>query len=666
MAISGGRIIRPAYYRADIDGLRALAVLPVILFHYHIAPFSGGFIGVDIFFVISGFLITSLIHGEISQGKFSIARFYERRVRRIFPALFFVLAASAIAAGILFFPYDLQHFGASLEATIVFGSNFLFNATAGYWDTVAQRKPLLHTWSLAVEEQYYLVFPAILFLAAKGGEKIQRIAIAAILVLSLALSIWGVRAAPTSAFYLLPYRAWELMLGGVIAIGGIAAPKARWLREALCLLGLLLILTSIFAYTSETRFPGEAAIAPCLGAALLIFAGDGPSAISALLASPPLRAIGLISYSLYLWHWVILVFSKYALFRELDAVETAAMIALSFAMAALSWRFIELPFRDRKNFSRRSIFLMALAASLVGIGIGAVYSYSNGLPQRYPPRIQRIIAAQSDLRYPKADGCLDRRDRFSAESTLCRVGDPAAHPSFALWGDSHAGMMLPVIAEAAIAKHRGGIYAEKSSCPPLLGVNSSRARGCREFDEAIVARILSDQKIRDIILVADWAKSVTGTPYRNDDSGDVFLSDDQSANGVSLAQNRAVFERGLDRLVRSLKAAGRHVEIIASTPEIGWPVPETLARIELSGSNVDIRPTLADFLERQKPVFRIFDTMRQRYAVTIVYPHLRLCAGGRCMVEMGGEPIYLDSHHITYRGVELLRPTIEPLLGTGH
>ncbi|HEV2561575.1 MAG TPA: acyltransferase family protein [Rhizomicrobium sp.] len=662
MAISG---VRPAHYRADIDGLRALAVLSVILFHYHVAPFSGGFVGVDIFFVISGFLITSLIHDEIAERKFSIARFYERRVRRIFPALFFVLAVSAIAAGILFFPYDLQHFGSSLEATIVFGSNFLFNATAGYWDTVAQRKPLLHTWSLAVEEQYYLLFPAILFFAAKGGEKLQRIAIALILALSLALSIWGVRAAPTSAFYLLPYRAWELMLGGMIAIGGVPAPKARWLREVLCLLGLALILFSIFAYSSETRFPGEAAIAPCLGAALLIFAGEGGSAISAGLASPPFRAIGLISYSLYLWHWVILVFSKYALFRELDAVETVEMIVLSFAMAAISWRFIELPFRDRNNFSRRSIFLMALAASLVGIGVGAVFA-SNGLPQRYPPRIQRIIAVQSDLSYPKGDGCLDRRDRFSADSTLCRFGDPAAPPSFALWGDSHAGMVLPVIAEAAIAKHRAGIYAEKSSCPPLLGVNSSRARGCRAFDESIVARILSDPKIRDVILTADWAKSVTGTPYRNDDSGDVFLSDDQSANGISLAQNKIIFERGLDRLVQSLKGAGRHVEIIASTPEIGWPVPETLARIELRGSNVDIRPTLGDFLERQKPVFHIFDDMRQRYGVTIVYPHLRLCVGGRCMVAMGGEPIYLDSHHITYRGVELLRPTIEPLLDTGH
>ncbi len=453
------------------------------------------------------------------------------------------------------------------------------------------------------------------------------------------------------------------MLGGMIAIGGVSAPGARWLREILCAAGVALIVWSVLAYSSETKFPGEAAIAPCLGAALLIFAGEGPSVTSAVLASPPLRAIGLISYSLYLWHWVILVFAKYALFRDLDTTETIIAIALSFAAATASWRFVELPFRDRKNFTRRRIFVLGLVTSLIGIGAGALFDFTKGLPQRYPAHIRAMLAVERDRDYPKADGCLDKPIRFDKDSTECRFGDPrAAHASFALWGDLHAGMIRPVLAEAAIARHIAGYHAEHFSCPPGLSVASNRSPGCREFNAAIAKKIVADPNIRDVILMADWAKSVVGTPFGNDESGDVFLSDAQSSGNVSLAQNRVVFARGLDRLIAMLTKAGKHVDIVASTPEMGWPVPETLARIALSGSAVDIRPTLATYLARQKPVFDIFAEMQRRYGVTIIYPHKILCAGWRCRVMLDGEPIYRDSHHLIYRGVELLHPALDPLL----
>ncbi|HSC18653.1 MAG TPA: acyltransferase, partial [Rhizomicrobium sp.] len=261
-------------YRPDIDGLRAVAVLAVVFWHYGVPGFSGGFVGVDVFFVISGYLIAALIHGEMRAGTFSLAYFYERRIRRIFPALFALLLASAGLALLLLFPSDLKRYAESLQATVVFGSNFLFRNLAGYWDMVAERKPLLHTWSLAVEEQFYVFFPLSLLALTKLGRKAEIAGIAFILVISLAANIWAVRATPESDFFLLPYRAWELMLGAILSVARLAAPQRRKVREAGMALGALLVAFSIGVYSPNTPFPGEAALVPCLGAALILWCGS--------------------------------------------------------------------------------------------------------------------------------------------------------------------------------------------------------------------------------------------------------------------------------------------------------------------------------------------------------------------------------------------------------
>ncbi|HEY6579235.1 MAG TPA: acyltransferase, partial [Rhizomicrobium sp.] len=328
-------------YRPEIDGLRALAILPVVLFHYGAPGFRGGFVGVDVFFVISGYLITSLIQGEMEDGAFSLARFYERRVRRIFPALFAMLAVVSAAALIWFFPVDLVRYAQSLFATAVFGANFEFWREAGYFDAVANQKPLLHLWSIAVEEQFYLLFPALLLALRRVSPRARRAAIGGVLVVSFALGAWGVAAAPVATFYLLPARAWELMLGALLALGAFRAPKSRIAAETLALAGLALIAASVFAFTSQTPFPGPAALAPCLGAALVILAARPENSFAGkLLATRPLVFTGLISYSLYLWHWPVFVFATYIGFREPSGAESALLIALSFALAVISWRYV--------------------------------------------------------------------------------------------------------------------------------------------------------------------------------------------------------------------------------------------------------------------------------------------------------------------------------------
>ena len=653
-------------YRGDIDGLRAIAVLTVVFYHYGVPPFTGGFVGVDVFFVISGFLITSLIHAEMAEKRFSIAQFYERRIRRIFPALFAVLIAATALSLIYLFPDDLRHFAQSLEATVVFGSNFLFRNTAGYWDIAARHKPLLHTWSLAVEEQYYLLFPAILWLAGKGGEWLQRAIIAIIFIVSLALSIVVVHSDPTSAFYLLPYRAWELMLGALLAVFGIAAPSNRMLREVLCVVGLALILYAVFAYSPDTVFPGATALAPCVGTALLIYAGQGDTAVSSLLATAPMRGLGLISYSLYLWHWPLLVFARYVQFGDLPAWETAVLIAASIALAALSWRFVEMPFRNRANFSRRAIFIIAAVATVIGFGVGFAIDKAHGLPQRYPQDIQKMLKVEGNEAVPAMYRCLTKPQRFDADATECRFGEQETNISFALWGDSYAEMYMPVLAKAAIPRVQGGMLYTHHACPPMLGVASSKSRGCGRFNDHVLQQILSKPNIKLVILTAAWAKSAVGTPYGHEDSGDVYLTDATHPARGSTAQDSAVFAEGFERLIQKLAAAKKRIVIIASIPEPGWEVAETLARIRLTHSEMDIRPTLAEFLARQKPVLDAFAAMHARYGVTVVYPHTILCATGRCELEQGGASLYRDSEHLTYPATALMTPLLDPLLGPRH
>jgi len=649
-------------YRADIDGLRAFAVLPVVFWHYRVPGFSGGYVGVDVFFVISGFLITSLIHAEMTGGTFSIAYFYERRIRRIFPALFAVLAATVVLAALLLFPSDLKHFAQSLQATVLFGSNFLFRNLAGYWDVASDRKPLLHTWSLAVEEQFYVLFPLTLYLLTKAGRRAESAVISAILVLSLAANIWAVRVAPVSAFFLLPYRAWELMLGSILAVGRIPVPGNRALREFVMLAGAALIAFAVVVYSPDTLFPGEAAIVPCLGAALIIYAGAGESAVGSILRWRPFVLIGLISYSLYLWHWPLVVFAKYALFRDLTATETIALIALSCLCAGLSWRFIEQPFRGRRErFTRANIFTLAAIATATALILGVVLQMHNGWPQRFAPDVRAMLAAATHNKPPKQLGCIDKPRKLDADAITCTFGAAGAKPSFALWGDSHATVIMPLIADAAMRAHRSGLFARHHGCAPLLGVESSRAHGCREFNDRIAREIAGNPDIREVILHANWAKSAEGKAYEHDDAGDVFLTDRQSRAG-SLRDDPAVFTRGLERTAAALASAHKKIIIVASIPEIGWTVPETMARLAVSHSTRDLRPTLADYLKRQKTVFAALSEMRRKYGATIVYPHTILCAGGHCEVAANGIPIYVDAHHLTWRGALLLKPLLDPLI----
>ncbi len=372
-------------YRREIDGLRALAVVPVIFFHGGFSTFSGGFIGVDVFFVISGYLITSIILTDLKADKFSLKHFYERRARRILPALFLVMAATSPLAYLWMMPDEFKNFGQSLLATATFSNNILLALTTNYWGLAGEFKPLLHTWSLGVEEQYYVIFPLIMILCWSYLNKRVVVVLGFLFALSMIIAMWAVASFPTVAFYALPTRAWEILLGAFAACylaNNKVDIRARFRNQALSLIGVIMIMTSVFIFNQSYLSPGLTLLAPTVGTVLIIlFALEG-TIVHRLLGSSAAVGIGLISYSLYLWHQPLFALAR--VYRQ-EAPGTdifAILIALSFLLAYLTWRFVEAPFRNNTIVGGRTVMILSVLGSLIFVVFGYYLNASYGMAWR--------------------------------------------------------------------------------------------------------------------------------------------------------------------------------------------------------------------------------------------------------------------------------------------
>lgn len=646
-------------YRPDIDGLRAVAVLAVVLYHFRVAPFSGGFVGVDVFFVISGFLITRLIWSEIGAGKFSFVNFYERRVRRILPALFAVLAVITVAAIILLFPQMLVNYAMSLIAAAGFVSNFHFFGSTGYWAPGAVEQPLLHTWSLAVEEQFYLVFPLLLILFRGRNRATLLWSVIVGWVLSFAISVVSVRYAPVSAFYLLPSRFWELLTGSILAVGEFGVLRNALLRNAIALAGLLLIAFGVFALSANSPFPGVNALAPCVGTALLIYSGtksDSTPLINAALATRLPVAIGLISYSLYLWHWPIFVLATAVLPHGLDAMQTVLAIAASFALAGASWRFVEQPFRGRASrVARKSLFIMAASAIVLFAVTGALIGLLHGLPQRFDNGTQNILAEAQDE--PLRAHCFNMSPAKIARGDLCKLGAPNAPPTFLLWGDSHADAMAPALMKAGHARGKAGVVAAHGHCAPFVGVDLPDA-GCRPFNDAVMKVALA-KNITTVLLDARWA-GYAGVSSLEDET---FAETGAGAlHPRSVAESQAQFVSAMKAVVAALTAAGKKVVIIGPVPEFAHSVPMDIAKMRVWHEQWEIAPTRGEFLARETFVDETFRQLATQPGVTLVSPGRVVCPAARCETMKDGLPLYRDANHLSVFGAEQLAPLFNGLL----
>jgi peptidoglycan/LPS O-acetylase OafA/YrhL len=656
-------------YRPDIDGLRAIAVVAVVLFHAHVGPFTGGFVGVDVFFVISGYLIVGIIVDDIDAGKFSIAAFYERRLRRLFPALFAVMAACAIAGYLLFLPEEFRKFGQSVVATSAFVSNYLFWSQAGYFDTPPDLKPLLHTWSLAVEEQFYLIFPAFLLIVSRYRKRSLGRFVVIVAVVSFVAATASLVKHPDTAFYLPHTRMWELMIGALLVVLHVPEVKTRRSRATLAFVGLALIAVSTVVYSGRTPFPGPAALLPCIGAALIIHGGrDGGSIVHSLLATRPFVYLGLTSYSLYLWHWPILVFARAWLVRPLSTLEAVALIAASLVIADLSWRFVESPFRaKRRRFSRNQIFAFGAAATGAMLSVGALIDVRDGLPSRVPPEVAMAAASAADVDLDFRRQCSNFAPEQVAKDVLCKIGaiDTAA-PTFVLWGDSHAYAIASMVSDVARGAGETGLFAGSGGCAPLLGVSRtvSRAFPCEAFNDSVIDLIRRDGALATVVIAARWTDIADGRRYLYESGTDKFVRDAQS-HEVSRGENRAVFRRGLERTLTTLRESGKRVVVVGPIPEIGFDVPTTLARNLWFKRGFQIEPSRAAFFERQQFVIDTLQDLQSRFGFQLIQPHQLLCDDARCGVGADDRPLYADDNHLSITGARTLRPLFEPAFGTG-
>jgi peptidoglycan/LPS O-acetylase OafA/YrhL len=653
-------------YRPDIDGLRAFAVLLVVLHHYSVPGFRGGFVGVDVFFVISGFLIAAHIDADIRAGRFSLRAFYERRIRRILPALFVMYALVLLGGTLMLFPPDLRfltHIGAY---AVPFLANLALYRNAGmYGGQFADQVVLLHTWSLAVEEQFYLVFPVLMLGIAALCRARYAVVLWPLALVSFAVCVVAVRLSPLAAFYLAPFRAWELLAGALLAFRKLAPPRTAGMRTVAASVGLVLIAIADGFLSTDSPYPSELTLLPCAGAVLILYSAcDSRSLPGALLCHAIVRRIGLWSYSLYLVHWPLLLLAKYYAFDPLTISTRCLLLAATVLLGALSWRYVEQPFRGPNALlNRRSLFIVA---ALSGFALmAATVAIERGTdPRRYDSLDQR--------RFPSESGAELICNLSSLESTTgppCILGDRAVPITTVVWGDSHVAALLPAIHSTFLRHHQAALYV-KGGCAPLEGVYPrERAPGqtaamrawvdgagighavkCERANAAALKWIIQ-QRMATVILGGHW---IANTEPR-------FLSvltDAQSpANDGS--HNAEVFARGMGRLLADLQRAQVRVFLLDDVPEYPFSIPYGLAAARRLDLHRDLGMTRAAYEDQQRSATQIFARFQQLYGLRILKPEDVLCGSGRCAIAQGEAPLYRDIEHLSITGAMTVAPIFE-------
>lgn len=636
-------------YRADIDGLRALAVLPVLLFHLGVPAFSGGFVGVDVFFVISGFLITSIILPDIDAGRFSILAFYERRCRRLFPALFVVFTFSTLAGIVLMMPYELKKFAESLAASVLFFSNIVFALQTGYFDSAAQTKPLLHTWSLAVEEQFYIFYPLILLTLHRYAPRFVAVGVAVLALLSLGVSIEATESGRRGTYFLLHTRAFELLIGALIVVVPLPRANNGTLRAALSVAGLGLIGWAVFRFTPATPFPGAAALVPSLGTGLLIFAGlAGDGWVQRCVGAPPLVALGRISYPIYLWHWPLIVFTLMAIDRPLDGTDQAVLVLVTVLLSALTWKFVEQPVQRRRWWPTRPQLMKVAISGSAGLVIaGCTLSLLNGLPQRLPVEA-RIAEGYRLSRAAIWEQC-PRPASLTRDVVSCAVGDLGRDRyDFAILGDSHAAAMAAAIGERA--RHFGlkGLVLLREGCAGLAGVFYSIQVNahCEAFMDFAVGRIAEDG-IKTVLLVSRWSL------YADVDATQARGPDGQRLTAV------AALREGFERTRRALP--GTNFVALKTVPHFEYTPPAAVARAIYFGRPIPAGISAAQY-ERQETHAAEFLSALSAEGVTVLDPEPLLCPDGQCRLTRDRDLIYFDDDHVSRFGAKMLAPLFDPVL----
>lgn len=648
-------------YRREIDGLRALAVIPVILFHAGFGAFSGGFVGVDLFFVISGYLITSIILAEYETGKFSLIHFYERRARRILPALFLVLAVSIPLAWLWLLPQDMKNFARSVAAVYVFSSNILFWHESGYFDTAAELKPLLHTWSLAVEEQYYLVFPLFLTLTWRMGKRYVIGSLIIIAITSLIAAQRGAYSHPTATFFLLPTRAWELAMGALVAclFAQRQISTSPHLNQLLSGIGLILIIYAVFAFNRNTPFPSLYALVPTIGATLIISFATPATLVGRILGGKLLVGIGLISYSVYLWHQPLFAFARQRNLTEPSSTLLWLLIGASVLLAYLSWRYVEKPFRRNEMISRAKLTTFSVLAGLPFLVFGVCGELSDGYRVRMNAaenQLSHLFLNHINLR----DDGRCNLDNDNYRLARCIKGDPRSRATIAVIGDSHAASLAFDLDKLGKKQGFSFIQYTKNTCPLSLHLEMKPSNNCARF-MSVTFDDIDKQDIKTVIVATRWQLYTERTEFDSGEGAPVYLGEwlfEDTSVGYfeNISENRKNILQAYRDALEKLVSSGRKIIVVYPIPEVGWRVPEQLIKLDRLHEKLTITTALKAYKSRNKYVIEMLDELPNTPRLIRVKPEDIFCraATGRCVAAQDGEAFYYDNNHLSNTGAAML------------
>ena len=647
-------------YRRDIDGLRAVAVLAVVFFHAKLPGFSGGFVGVDVFFVISGFLITGLMAHDRDAGRFSLATFYFRRIRRIVPALLCVYIACTLAAAVLMLPSDMAEFGRSLLSSATFVSNHFFYGLADYFGGASDLKPLLHTWSLSIEEQFYLVWPLLFLVIGRWHYRWLPYFVCAAGAISLVASVVMVGHHKEAAFFLAPFRAWELLLGAALAL--LSRPPTITARTAdICAgAGLSMIVASVLFLDESHAFPGLLALPPCLGAALLIVAGmEKQPAVTRLLSTGPAVAVGLISYSLYLWHWPILSFARYHLDRPLQWSELTGLLALSLLAAFATYRYVEQPAR-RLSMARAPYVIGSGVLALAAIALAGqqIDKSRGGWTFNLDPEIRRLDAtARSRNIYRRSCGGPSNMLR---DDEACTFGPPRSTASYdmAIFGDSHADHYTPAVSVLAQRVGMSGRQVTVGGCLALLGYYEitapfSKEAGCRSFREAMVRFVERNPRLQVAVLAHNWS-AYTGRQVWQDEARIYLVG---AKHDVRSAQRSLeVLRQSLEQTIDLFEKHGIHVVLLGEIPLFDRdPIKCIAAAVKQGLGAQGCRIAVREVQERVGFMNALLaDLAKRRKNVSFFSPLDSMCDEKWCNPVKDGVYMYRDRGHLNRIGAEHL------------
>ncbi|NJC41292.1 peptidoglycan/LPS O-acetylase OafA/YrhL [Brevundimonas alba] len=634
-------------YRPEVDGLRAVAVVAVILFHTNLGLATGGYIGVDVFFVISGYLISSIILREMDQKRFTFVGFYERRIRRIFPALFVVLLATSVGSWFILPPEQMQTFTQSVVATTAFAANLFFWFKSGYFGGDAELFPLVHMWSLAVEEQYYVFFPFLVLIAAGPRKRWLPWLMAAVFAVSFAACVYVTRDHPLAAFFLTPMRAWELIAGVFVAMYQrpwlASLDKVRGVRPAIELTGAAAVLVSIFMFDSTTAFPGAVAAIPVLGTAALILTSSRTSIVGRVLASGPMVGVGLLSYSAYLWHQPLYALSRVYGLTERGPFIYAILIAATFVLAYLSWRFVEQPFRDRRRISRLRIYILFFILSGVLVAGGVAGHFAMGFPNRFD-RETLALNATAGFSLKRVECHADRLNPKPPESA-CRYFTDKVH--WAVLGDSHGVETAYVLAEELRPAGEGVLHLTYSACQAALTYESTNP-GCSEWMRQSVAFLERAPEITDVVVVFRHSFHMFGDQTRSyprvPNEMPVFLK------GVSAEQARQIYIDSFSETVRRLSAAGKRVHVVMPIPELPTHVERYIFASDRSDPDRITGASMEFYRARNARILPVLRRLDSLPGVNLVDPTPAFCDEVQCRSIIDNQSMYYDDDHPSLAG----------------